>query len=70
MVAVKTVTVSSATVFLKSKFNNFFCEMESSHDSDSDYCIVMYKEPGETEPNEPSLNITKGKRKLIFNTKQ
>ena len=46
-------------MLLKSKFNNFFCKMESSDDSGSDYCIVMYKEGGEAEPNKSSLNRTK-----------
>ena len=59
MTAVEIVRVSSVIVFLKSKFNNFFCKMESSDDSGSDYCIVMYKEGGETEPNKSSLNRTK-----------
>ena len=64
MVAVKIVTVSSAIMFLKNKFNNFFRKVESSDDSDSDCCITMYKEVYyiitflKTEPNESSLNRT------------
>ena len=57
-------TVSSVTVYLKSKINNFFWKMESNHDFDDDYCITMYKEGDDiitfpkAEPNESSLNRT------------
>ena len=55
-------TVSSVMVYLKSKFNNFFRKMESSNDSDSNFCITIYKEGDDViifskaEPNESSLN--------------
>ena len=56
------ITVSSIMVYLKSKFNNFFRKMESSNDSDSNFCITIYKEGDDViifskaEPNESSLN--------------
>ena len=64
MVAVKIITVSSVILYLKNKFNNFFCKIESSNDSDSDCCITMCKERDDiitfikVEPNESSLNRT------------
>ena len=67
MVEVKIITlstVSSVKVYLKSKFNIFFCKMQSSNDSDNDYCITIYKEGdhiitfSKAEPNESSLNRT------------
>ena len=64
MVAVKIITVSSVIPYLKNKFNNFFCKIESSNDSDSDCCITMCKEGDDiitfikVEPNESSLNRT------------
>ena len=65
MVQVKIITVStvsSVIVYLKSKFNNFFRKMESSNDSDSNFCITICKEGDDViifskaEPNESSLN--------------
>ena len=65
MVQVKIITVgtvSSVIVYLKSKFNNFFRKMESSNDSDFNFCITIYKEADDiiifskAEPNESSLN--------------
>ena len=62
MVEVKIITVStvgSVTVYLKSKFNNFFRKMELSNDSESDCCITINNEGddiiifSEAEPNEP-----------------
>ena len=67
MVAVKIITistVSSVIVYFKSKFDISFRKMEPSNDSDSNFCITMYKEGGDlitfpkTEPNESSLNRT------------
>ena len=67
MVEVKIITLStvcSAIVYLKSKFNIFFRKMQSSNDSDNDYCITKYKEGDDiitfskAEPNESSLNRT------------
>ena len=62
MIAVKITasTVGGVTVYLKSRFNNFFRKMESRNYSDSNCCVAMHKEEDDiitfpkAEPNESS----------------